>query len=192
MRLPGWILGLVLLALALASSLLLWRIHQAEQPSPLIGPARSDYFLTDFELTVLDEHGNESFHVSGPRLSRHPHLGSYFIENPQFSFPNASGSAWTAQAGQARASADASELLLSGEVRLDGSSPSAGPLAFRSDTLLIHPKERRAQTEDPVSFTSAHSILRGRGFQADMQTRRFQLLNDVTGHYDSPHATPSP
>ena len=187
MRLPGWIPALVLLAAALGSGLALWHLYRHEEGTALTGPPRSDYFLTDFELVSLDDHGKEAFRVSGPLLSRHPQLGTITIQQPRFLFPDADNQAWTARADQAWAAADGGELRLSGGVALDGPTDGMqGPLAFRSETLEVFPKERRASSQDLVTFTSAHSILRGRGLHADMGTRRFQLLSEVTGRYETP------
>lgn len=192
MKLPGWLPALILLTMAATSGYMLWKMQRAEQEEPLVGPPRSDYFLADYELVVLDENGNESFRVNGPRLSRHLHLGSYVLESPQFSFPGQDGQAWTAQAKQAWAASDGKELLLDGDVSLDGHSQNEGALGFRAQNLRIHPRESRAETDGWVTFTSPRSILNGRVFRADLHTRRFQLMHEVTGHYDSPHAKPTP
>lgn len=191
MRVPGWVPVAVLLIVAIGSGLALWRLYRADEPAPLIGPPRSDYFLVDFELVSLDESGKEAFRVTGPLLSRHPHLGTLTIEQPRFLFPDEQTQPWTARADRAWASADGEQLRLDGDVALDGPDESErGPLAFRSESLSIYPKERRAASDALVEFTSAHSILEGRGFRADMQTRRFQLLNEVSGHYETPATTP--
>lgn len=190
MRLPGWVPLAVLCVAAAASSALVWQLYRSDEPAPLTGPPRSDYFLVDFELVSLDEQGREAFRVTGPLLSRHPHLGTISIEQPRFLFPAEDAQPWTARAARAWASADGDELRLNGDVALDGPDESEqGPLAFRGESLSVYPKDRRAASDDVVVFTSAHSILQGRGFRADMQTRRFQLLNEVSGHYETPAST---
>ncbi|HPA00972.1 MAG TPA: LPS export ABC transporter periplasmic protein LptC [Chiayiivirga sp.] len=187
MTLPRWAPGAALLLAAVSSSLLLWWLYRQDQTEPLTGPPRSDYFLTDFELVALDAQGKESFHVTGPHLSRHPYLGTIEIEQPRFLFPDDHARAWTARAQRAWASADGTELRLSGEVALDGPSEDAdADLQFRTDSLVLHPREHRVSTPARVEFISPHSILRGRGLQADLKTRRFQLLDEVSGHYDTP------
>ena len=98
-----------------------------------------------------------------------------------------SGGVISTPAARAWAAAAGEELRLDGDVALDGpASAEDGPLAFRTAHLTIFPKARRASSEQRVTFSSPHSILAGRGFRADMETRRFQLLNEVTGHYDTP------
>ena len=191
MRLPRWVPGALLLVAAASSSMLLWWLYRQDEPEPLTGPPRSDYFLTDFELVALDAEGKESFHVSGPHLSRHPYLGTIEIQQPRFALPDRRKGFWLARADRAWVDASGSELRLIGAVALDG--PTEGDnreLAFRSDRLTVFPRERQVQSDAVVTLTSPHSILRGRGLRADLDTRRFQLLDEVTGHYALPASTP--
>lgn len=191
MSLPRWIPAAALLLAAASSSLALWWFYRQDEPEPLTGPPRSDYFLTDFELVALDAQGKESFHVTGPRLSRHPYLGTIEIEQPRFLFPDDHSRAWTARSDRAWAAADGTELRLLGDVALDGPAVDGEPgPRFRTSQLNLFPRERRASSQARVEFASAHSILRGLGLRADLNTRRFQLLDEVQGHYDTPASTP--
>lgn len=191
MRLPRWMPGATLLVAALCSSLALWLMYRQDEPEPLVGPPRSDYFLVDFDLVALDSQGRESFHVSGPRLSRHPFLGTIEIEQPRFTLPAQDDGAWRARSDRAWVDAGGSELRLSGAVALEGTPQGEdGELALRTEQLVLFPRERTVQSDDEVSFTSPHSILRGHGLRADLNTRRFQLLDKVTGHYDTPASSP--
>ena len=187
MRLPSWAPAAVLLVVAITSGLVLWRMYREEHAPELVGPPRSDYFLIDFELVSLDSSGNEAFSVTGPLLSRHPLLGTITIDEPRFWFPTEDSTPWAARADRAWAAADGAELRLDGDVTLDAPPDDIqGAMSFRSESLVIFPKDQRASSEAVVEFTSAQSILQGRGFRADLQTRRFQLLNEVIGRYDTP------
>ncbi len=193
MRLPGWLPALALCLAALGSGVALWVFYQSEKPVVLTGPPRSDYFLVDFELISLNDEGKEAFRVTGPHLSRHPELGTITIEQPRFRFPVKDADAWTARADSAWAAANANELRLQGDVVLDAPSEgSQDSMSFRSESLDIFPRERRASSDDLVVFDSARSILQGRGFRIDMQSQRYQLLSEVTGHYDTPVSTSRP
>ena len=43
--------------------------------------------------------------------------------------------------------------------------------------------ENRATSAERVTVTQGDSILTGTGLRADLQAKRFQLLNDVKGRY---------
>ncbi len=187
MRLPDWLPAILLALAATTSGLLLWHLYQAEEAPPLTGPPRSDYFLKDFELVALDPLGKESFRVTGPLLSRHQTLGTIAIEEPRFHFPTVEGEPWSARAARGWANSNASEVRLEGEVVFDAPSPDPDQaLTFRSENLQVFPHERRASSAAEVEFLSPHSILRGHGLRIDMRGRRFQLLDKVIGHYETP------
>lgn len=191
MSLPRWVPGALLLVAAATSSLALWWLYRQDEPEPLTGPPRSDYFLSDFDLVALDSGGKESFHVTGPYLSRHPYLGTIEIEQPRFALPDSREGTWLARADRAWVDAGGTELRLIGAVALDSPPEGgSGELAFRSERLDVFPRERKVQSDAVVTLTSRDSILRGRGLRADLDTRRFQLLDEVTGHYASPVSTP--
>lgn len=188
-----WFPALMLVLAAVATSTALWLLYRPEPPVSLTGPPRADYFLVDFELTALDREGQEAFQVSGPLLSRHPYLGSITIDKPAFHFPTADAEPWTAHAQRAWASANASELRLEGDVVLDAPGEGQhGSLRFRTDWLNVFPRERRAATDALVVFDSPRSILQGRGFRIDLQSRGYQLLDEVSGRYATPHSVAQP
>ena len=69
-----------LLPIALATGWWAWQLQEKEAPPPFVGPPRSDYAVDQFELIAFDDAGAESFSLRGPRLARHPELGSFDVE----------------------------------------------------------------------------------------------------------------
>src|SRR5690606_28098388 len=92
---PRWLPVTLLALAALTSGWLVYRLRQADTAPVLMGPPRSDYTLQDFSLVALDAQGHEAFSVRGPRLARHPHLGTLDISEPRLRFPDAHGGIWT-------------------------------------------------------------------------------------------------
>jgi lipopolysaccharide export system protein LptC len=183
MTLPRWLPGVVLLLLALATGWMVWKLRVVEAPAPLYGPPRSDYLLVDYELVSLDDAGAEAFRVSGPRLARHPHLGTLEVEQPRFLFPDSKGGRWNARADRAWVAQDGNELRLIDNVEFDGPpSEAGGRIEVRTSRLSVLPEQNVISNEVPVTVTGPGSILRGRGLRAEMDTRRFQL-SQVTGRY---------
>ena len=180
-------LGLVaLVLLALASSWLALRLSRDDAPPPLVGPPRSDYVLTDFELVALDQDGKESFVASGPLLTRHPFLGTLDIDQPRFRVPDGEGGTWLARARDGWVQSDASQVRLLGDVWVTSPDSGAGPTELRSELVDIFPRERRLATTDPVTITAPGSILRAVGMRADLQTRYVELLSEVRARHEPP------
>ncbi len=169
---------------ALTSGLWLWWLRDEAPPPTLVGPPRSDYRLENFELVALDEHGRESFAARGPRLERHPFLGTLDVEQPRLAFPDRHGARWQSRAERAWVSRDAAEVRLLGDVQVAGPPDDGEPLRLHSDRLTVFPRQREVVTDAVVTVTEPGSILRGRGMRADLDARRVQLLSEVSIHHE--------
>lgn len=181
------IAALVLALIAAATGWLLWQLRERDAPPVLVGPPRSDYSLERFELVALDESGGEAFAAHGPRLSRHPYLGTIDIEQPRFTFPDREGALWRSQATRAWVSRDGAELRLLGAVELEGPAEGAAePIRLRSERLNVYPKENRVDTDLAVTVSEPGSILRARGLRADLDARRVELLSEVKIRHEPP------
>ena len=175
--------ALSLLTVAVLGGLAVWQLRPAAPPPP-VNPARSDYILEDFELTSLDEQGQESFSVTAPRLERDPKGKSLTLQLPRFSFPDKDGGRWEATSRSAWVAEKGVEVRLIEQVELVGPpSPVGDQTRFSTGVLRIFPKDDRAESEDRVTVTRADSILRGTGLRADLRSKRIQLLSDVKGRY---------
>lgn len=179
----AWLNGVLgLLALVLVS-LAVWQWSQRRvPPAPL--PERSDYILRDYELTTLDQDGRESFTVRGPYLQRDIGGKSLSLVQPRFSFPASQGGRWQARSEAAWVSPDADQVHLLRRVEMVGPPSEAGQrVRFATERLRVLPDLDQADTAGQVTVTHGDSILVGTGLAVDMQAKRFQLLNDVKGHY---------
>ncbi|HET6604964.1 MAG TPA: LPS export ABC transporter periplasmic protein LptC [Xanthomonadaceae bacterium] len=179
-----WLPHLLLVVVAAVSGWWLWQLSQRDEPPQLVGPPRSDYSLEDFELVALDSDGVESFSVRGPRLARHPYLGTLDVQSPRFVFPDPDGSPWQARSDRAWVSAEGDEIRLLRDVRVEGRGKKGGRIELTTSELSVFPRERRAETGQSVTVTAPGSILRGLGLRADFDARRIELLSEVRARYD--------
>lgn len=173
-----WLLAAALALLAIATSVWVWHLHRDAEPAPLVGPPRSDYLLFDFDLVALDEQGRESFSAAGPRLARHPHLGTLEIDQPRFSTPDAEGGTWRSRAERAFVDAEGDELRLVGNVVLHGPDTEA-PLRLSGQSLNLYARQRRVASDAPVTITQPGSILTTNGLRGDLDTRSLELLSRI-------------
>lgn len=186
---PGQRLALLPLLLAAAlTGWLVWQLREDDAPPQLIGPPRSDYYVDTFELIAFDDAGAESFSMCGPRLSRHPQLGTFEIEQPRLHMPGEDGG-WQGRAERGWISAEGDRLRLLDTVALQGPAAAGEePLRLATQELELRPKENLALSDSPVTITGPGSILRGRGLRADLDAQRVELLAEVTGRYEPPPA----
>lgn len=179
------LLILGLLAAAMATSVVVWKLQPQPKPPPE-EVARSDYTLDNFELVTLDDEGKESFSVRAPRLVRDPQGKALTITAPKFSFPGKGqeGGRWNASAGTAWVGPKGDDVRLTKDVDLVG---PPGPLGARTRMqtaeLRILPKQDYASSPAVVTISRGDSILTGKGLKANLATHRVELLADVKGRY---------
>jgi lipopolysaccharide export system protein LptC len=177
------IVGVTLLAIAVAAGLAVWELRPKPQASGST-TSRSDYILENFELTSLDENGKESFSVKSPRLERDPGGKSLTITLPQFSFPDKKQGRWLVTSDSAWVAEKGVEVRLIDKVEMLGPpTPLGERTRFSTARLQIFPKQDLALSEDVVTISRADSILHGTGLRADMHSHRIQLLANVKGRY---------
>ncbi|AKC87614.1 LPS export ABC transporter periplasmic protein LptC [Pseudoxanthomonas suwonensis] len=177
-------LGLVLLVAAIATGWSAWRMRDRSEPPATVGQ-RSDYVLRDFELVVLRDDGTESLRLQAPELQRNREDESVAIVQPLFLMPGEEGG-WELRADRGWVNADASLARLEGNVAGDSAEGHAVPTTFRTDRLELLPDQHLARTDDRVTLTRPGIMQTGVGFQANLQTRQYQLLSQVQTRYDPP------
>jgi lipopolysaccharide export system protein LptC len=177
------ILGLVLLVAAVLSGWSAWK-HRQVSPPPAIGADRSDYVMHDFELTALDKDGRESVTLRAPEMHRSPADQSFSITTPLFLLPDAEGNYWQLRSKTGWLSAKGEELRLAGDVR--GTSPESAerPTLFETQRLNVFPNDHLAVTDDNVRITQPGSILTGRGFETNLETKRYKFKSQVKSVYE--------
>ena len=175
--------SVLLAGAAMLAGVAVWQLQPAPKPLAPV-PTRSDYILENFELTSLNERGEESFSVAAPHLERDPGGKSLSIRKPAFSFPDRKDGRWLATSDTAWIADKGVEVRLNDNVLFTGPpSPSGERTRFATARLQIFPKQDLALSEDSVTVTRADSILQGVGLRADMKAHRIQLLANVKGRY---------
>ena len=173
----------MLAAAAVFAGVAVWQLQPKPRPLAPV-PAHSDYILKNFELTSLNERGEESFSVAAPHLERDPGGKSLSILAPRFSFPDRKQGRWLATSETAWVADKGVEVRLNDKVLFTGPpSPSGERTRFSTARLQIFPKQDLALSEDSVTVTRSDSILQGTGLRADMKAHRIQLLANVKGRY---------
>ncbi|WP_411832778.1 LPS export ABC transporter periplasmic protein LptC [Pseudoxanthomonas mexicana] len=177
------ILGGVLLVAALVSGWSAWK--QREKPAPT-GPLtdRSDYVMRDFELIALDSRGRESLTVRSPQMHRNPADQSFDIATPLFLMPDAEGRHWRMRADTGWLSPKGDELRLRDDVRGDSPEGTERPTTLRTGRLNVFPNTDLAVTDDVVTLTQPGSILSGRGFEANLETKEYLFKSQVKSRYE--------
>ena len=151
-----------------------------------IGPGssgRSDYVLHDFELVALDDAGKESFTLRAPRMARNPGDRTLSLATPLFLLPDGERHYWQVRANTGWIAADGNELRLRGNVRIASPAQDPDKILMKTAQLNVYPDRDVAATPAVVTITQPGSILRGRGLETNLVSKRYELKSEVHTRY---------
>jgi lipopolysaccharide export system protein LptC len=171
----------LLLVAALASGWALWRKRNADMPV-VAGNGRPDYVLHDFELVALDGQGRESFTLRAPSMLRNPDERSMRMATPVFLLPDSEQRYWRVTAREGWISPDGDELRLLGDVQV-ASPPGTRKVAMNTEQLNVYPDRDLAVSPALVTITQPGSILRGRGLETNLASKRYVLKSQVRSRH---------
>ena len=167
---------------ALLSGIAVWQA-QLRLKSAAPDEAAPDYVLHDFTLVALNATGEKAFTLKAPLLERNPVDHSMTLQTPRFTFPDKKNRLWEATSNTAWVSDKAEEVRMRGAVQLF--SPNGETKAvMRSEKMNVFPQQNRAVSDAEVAVTQPGVILRGRGFEAQMDQDRVTLNSQVRAQYD--------
>ena len=177
------ILTVVLLLGALVTGWSVWRQH-TERATTRVTGGRSDYVLHQFELVALDgTTGKEAFTLRAPILQRNPCDRTMSLTTPLFLVPDGEGHYWEVRSRTGWVNADGNEVRLRGDVRAHSPPEAAQPVTMNTEQLNIFPDSNRTTSRAVVTITQPGSILRGRGLEANLATKRYELQSEVRSRY---------
>ena len=107
------------------------------------------------------------------------------MATPVFLLPDEERRYWKVVAKQGWVSPDGDELRLQGDVRVT-SPPETRKVAMNTEQLNIFPERDLATSPGVVTITQPGSILRGRGLETNLASRRYELKSQVHSRYDPP------
>lgn len=179
-----WWLAVLMAVVAGTTQWMLWLRREAPN-EPFIGPPRSDYDISDFSMSALDENGMLAFTVRAPRAARNPGQGTFDIHSPEFVLRDAQGVNWNVSARSGWVRADGRELRLTGDVNMQRRTPvPEDAIALRSERIDAQLDPNIITSPVEVTIERPGSILTGIGLHADIDRKRLMLKEKVHGRFE--------
>ncbi len=143
-----------------------------------------DYFMENFILTNMDEHGSPAYILKAQKLLHYADDDSSELTQPSIEFFNTKGN-WIISAERAQLLSDKQLIHLHNKVRLQRASSSQQPaLSIDTDYLLIHTDQELAETDQPTRILSQGLELTSLGMVFDNRQGILKLLSNVKGTYE--------
>jgi LPS export ABC transporter protein LptC len=179
--------GLILLALLAVLTWLLARPTTEPEAKPLAGlDTRLNYALRDFSGRLLNDQGLTSLELRAPLLRNDSETGIGTIEEPDIRIQQ-DNEEWYISAESAVIAADREVINLLGAVNVRRRNPSTGEqIDIRTRELVLNVTPRTASTRAEVRIVQAGDWLSATGMNLDMINDRYELLDAVRGHYETP------
>jgi len=176
----------LLAALALITQVLVWVYATRNAAPAFVGPPRSDYTLTNFNVDALDVDGQHAFSISGPRLTRRAADGSIFVATPKYEIIDNSRNLWKGDADSAWVNKDGSIMKFEGRVQMRRQpTATVTPVELKTSDLTVtseknaSPPKKTLETAELATITDPGHVVHGVGLKADMGMKVVELLSDV-------------
>ncbi|HEY4093083.1 MAG TPA: LPS export ABC transporter periplasmic protein LptC [Luteibacter sp.] len=177
-----------ILALVLGASVLLYYwVAPEKKVEDFIGPPRSGYVLTNFNLDSYNEEGQPAFKLIAPHLERREGDESLYINAPKFVLPSTKETnvpPWTGHSQYGWVNKDGTLLKLQGLVHMDRIAFETNPPAsIDTSEVTAWPKENRLETAEAARIVQGTSTMNGVGMRANLDTKHLELLDAVHTTY---------
>lgn len=173
--------------LALFALATLWLIFNSgsddEENQPEVHRS-SDYAMSDFTLTVMDDTGLPSRVIQGTEMAHYPEDDSTEIIDPIARFLEPGKETWMVIANKGSTQGKGENILLSGNVVI--TRENNNEIELLTEELNLDTVYNTAYTDLPVSIKSAHGYTDSVGLHAAMEDKAINLHSQVRGQYDAP------
>ncbi len=174
---------LPLLLMALLALATLWLVKNSPRP---LAPAEDrplssepDYTMTQFSMERFEPGGRLRLRIEGEQLRHFPATDRIEIDVARIRAIGADGGVTLAQARQAVANGDGSEVQLLGGAEVRSVDASGMPLVVRSEFLHLFTVLEQARTHLPVFVQRGDSELRAAGMAYDHVAARLDLTGPL-------------
>lgn len=179
-RWGGW---LMLISLAIATTLLLHNLGEDFQAHSLSSQPLPDYTLSRFTTTSMDEQGLLKQQVTADSMIHYPTTNTE-LTKPYIMFYKGGQPTWTVQAEQGQISPDNNQIWLLGATTFQKQMTTAEKaITILSKDVLVKRDIEYAETQAPTTIQSGYGETHSVGMRVFMATEQVELVSNVRGQY---------
>ncbi len=144
----------------------------------------SDYSMTDFILTMMDDSGTPSRVIEGDKLSHYPDDDSTEILFAIARVIDQRKDTWIMSANKGKTQGKGEQIILTGNVII--TRQDNNEIELRTEKLTIDTLQNTAYTDLAVSIISPYGNTNAVGLHAALADKMINLHSRVRGHYNAP------
>jgi LPS export ABC transporter protein LptC len=178
-----WRHGAAAILLAGMVGLMLWRGQGGERPADAgaAPPGDPGYVATDAEVIQTGPDGEPLYRLLARRVEQPADGAAIRVTEPQLSYQEGDGPAWTLRADTGVLPADTARADLAGSVHAVAVHFDSAPLEIRAATLGVDMGTRQLHSDDPVEITWGRDRVTAVGLSADLKAGTLRLESRVHG-----------
>jgi len=163
-----------------------WLAELRKSPATIAKPDKNhyDYFLTNFNTTVINEQGKMAYHLKAAHMEHYPVDNHAVLKQPQLTLLD-TPTTWTAVAQNGIVYIDKQTIDLSGDVVLRQTATTADVILM-TDKLHINAAKKTLATTSKVKIHSGKDTIIATGLKANLTNGQLELLSRVQGQYHVP------
>ncbi|MDG1688526.1 MAG: LPS export ABC transporter periplasmic protein LptC [Gammaproteobacteria bacterium] len=176
--------------LALSLAFILWLLFSGSEPTTSTANEQqnytqaSDYTISQFTITIMDENGQPSRIIKGQEMTHFPEDDSTHITSPIAEFVNQQKDTWIVTSEQGKTHGKGHVILLTDNVIISRKDDDKTEL--QTSTLTLDTNKSTAYTDAAVKMISPYGETNSIGLHATLEDKTINLHSRVKGHYDAP------
>ncbi len=175
-----WVPALALTLLAVTSTLWLSRLGSQDAQLKRFAGHTPDLTMEEFQVTTMGEDGTPRRRLSAAYMAYFGDTQTKELRRPHLVMYREQAEPWHVASERGWVSADDDVVMLLGEVDIWRDLPNGKrEIHVETEDLRVLPNDEYAETELPVSISTAESFTRGTGMRAYLDESRVELLSRV-------------
>lgn len=176
--------------LALLLAFILWLLFSGPEPTTSTANEQqnytqaSDYTMSQFTMTIMDENGQPSRIIKGQEMAHFPEDDSTHITSPIAEFVNQQKDTWIVTSEQGKTHGKGHVILLTDNVVINRKDDDKTEL--QTSILTLDTNKGTAYTDAAVKMISPYGETNSIGLHATLEDKTINLHSRVKGHYDAP------
>lgn len=184
-----WLIACLTTVLGMAS-FWLWRQLDEEGPQSQLHRHEPDYYLIEMVRRTMNREGGLQSVLSAEQVFHYPDDDTTELAHPHMEIYNGGENPWQVVAERGTVKSDNEVIVLHGRVeiwRID--DRGRREYEILTSELRIFPKVQYAETDNAATIKGPSSVTKTRGFRANFEHNRLELLEQVRSRHEKRPST---
>jgi len=177
--------------LVLLTFWLLKRLDDDDAARQLAAANQPDYYLEEMTRRTMNREGGLQSVLTAETVTHFPLDDTTELAHPHIEIYNGGESPWQVVAERGLVKSDNEVILLQGRVEIwRVNARGVREYEILTSELRVFPKVQYAETDKVATIKGPATVTRTRGFRANFEHNRLELLERVRTRYDSQEKSP--